>query len=241
MLLWKTMEEKDGFLQIPTCHVPYNVEVEFLYVRQSYKDLHKLISTHYAENNVIITGTPGVGKSLFALYELYIAIKGGKTVVFHYQPTHTTSVFDNRKIAFISDAVEPYLKEQDTVYLHDAGTKLLAQYRSYRGRILVFSSPERTNYAEVQKKSGTIMLYMPTWSWSEICLVIPKTKINQAMTQEMFDKFGGVPRYIFIEPLIARTQMNQMLDDMVTSEIVSPDFLLSLGHRSTEESHRLLH
>ena len=45
----------------------------------------------------------------------------------------------------------------------------------------------------------------------------------------------------FIEPLIARTQMNQMLDDKVTSEIVSPDFLLSLGHQSTEESHRLLH
>ena len=43
-----------------------------LYVRQTYEDLHKLIhctcSSRYA---FVVTGNPGVGKSFFALYELY--------------------------------------------------------------------------------------------------------------------------------------------------------------------------
>ena len=243
MHLWKTMEEKDGFLQIPECHVPYNVTVKFLYVRQSYKDLHQLISTEYAENNVIITGTPGVGKSLFALYELYLAIKEGKNVVFQHEPSHTTSVFDNqRKIAFETDpaGVAPYLKERDTVYLYDAATRAEAQYRSWRGRILVFSSPNNSNYAEVLKERETIMLYMPTWSWSEICLVLPKTDIEEGTAQKMFDKFGGVARYIFTKSRDTRTQRKKKLNDLI-ARVDNPSFLIDLGHQSTDKSHHLFH
>jgi len=167
---------------------------------------------------------------MFALYELYLAIKADKTVVFYHQPSDTTSVFDkltNRAFKATPDDVLSYLDEEDTVYLYDAGTKSQAQYRSYSGRILVFSSPERKNYAEVLKKPGTIILYMPTWSWSEICLVIRKTKISLTMAQEMFNKFGGVACYIFIEESTRITQMNQMLDELIASLVVSPDFLLN--------------
>jgi len=157
--------------------VPYKVDVEFLYVRPSYKDLHELISTSLAAKNVVITGTPGVGKSMFALYELYLAIKEDKTVVFYHQPSGTASVFDKQtNTAFKAatrDYVVSYLDEEDTVYLHDSGTGIPAQCRS-SGRMLVFSSPERRNFADIEKLSDTILLYMPTWSWTEICDVIQK-------------------------------------------------------------------
>jgi len=149
---------------------PYKVDVEFLYVRPSYKDLHKLISTSLAGNNVIITGTPGAGKSMFALYELYLAIKADKTVVFYHQPSDTTSVFDkltNRAFKATPDDVLSYLDEEDTVYLHDSGTKIPAQCRS-SGRMLVFSSPERTNFADIEKIStGKVRVSLGRFEYTE--------------------------------------------------------------------------
>ena len=64
------MEVKNNFLDIGEYHTLFHTGIKFLYVRQSYLDLHKLISNDHADTNVIITGTPGVGKSMFAVYEL---------------------------------------------------------------------------------------------------------------------------------------------------------------------------
>ena len=240
------MEVENNFLDIPEHDTLFNIDIKFLYVRQSYLGLHKLIfSKDHANRNVIITGTPGVGKSMFALYELYLALREGKTVVFRHLVSGNTYIFDIKKNrAFTTTApyaVESYLEEEGTVYLYDAGTKSQPQYGyfSFSGRILVFSSPERKNYADIHKK-GAMMCYMPTWSWSEISHIVKKAERDEAVAQQMFDVFGGVPRYVFIDTEVCRTQFKQMLDNLC-AKVITPDFLLSVGQESTKESHRLLY
>ena len=81
------MEVKNNFLDIAEYQTMFSTDIKCLYVHQSYLDLHKLISNDHADTNAIITGTPGVGKSMFAVYELYLALREGKTVVFHHLVT----------------------------------------------------------------------------------------------------------------------------------------------------------
>ena len=85
-----------------------------------------------------------------------------------------------------------------------------------------------------------MMCYMPTWSWPEISHIIQKAERDEAIVQQMFDVFGGVPRYVFIDREVCRTQVKQMLDDLC-AQVITTDFLLSVGQESTKESHRLLH
>jgi len=40
--------------------------------------------------------------------------------------------------------------------------------------------------------------------------------------------------------VLDQLRLNQMLDELI-AKLVSPDFLVNLGHQSTEKSHRLLH
>lgn len=51
--------------------------------RRSYLDLYDLIWGEYKDDNIIlVTGSLGIGKSVFALYILYMALKNGIIVGF---------------------------------------------------------------------------------------------------------------------------------------------------------------
>ena len=56
-----------------------------IYVRDVYKCLHQVTSK--APRDVIVIGNPGIGKSYFAVYELYLAVRSSKNVVYHRQNT----------------------------------------------------------------------------------------------------------------------------------------------------------
>ena len=116
---------------------------------------------------------------------------------------------------------DPYLDEKSTVYLYDAGTKSLPQYRPFIGCILLFSLPERRNYADIQKMRAMVF-YMPTWSWSEISHIIQKEERDEATARQMFDMFGGVPHHVFIDTELCRMQSTKMLNDLCTR--VTTDF-----------------
>ena len=55
-----------------------------LYIRESYKTIASSIQPGI--NKAIITGTPGIGKSLFMIYLLWKLVKAGKRVLLIYYP-----------------------------------------------------------------------------------------------------------------------------------------------------------
>ncbi|KAF5348687.1 hypothetical protein D9758_006845 [Tetrapyrgos nigripes] len=51
-----------------------------VYVRESYKDLYNYLCSQFAEeHSVLVTGSPGIGKSFFLLYALIQRLTEGKT------------------------------------------------------------------------------------------------------------------------------------------------------------------
>lgn len=58
-----------------------------IFIRESYRTLSSLIQPGLL-NKVIITGTPGIGKSLFLIYLLWKLVKEGKRKLFIYHPSN---------------------------------------------------------------------------------------------------------------------------------------------------------
>ena len=66
--------------------MPSTTNLKRLYVRKCYEVIAS--SLHSGRNKVILTGTPGIGKSLFMIYLLRKLVKEGKRVLFVYHPSY---------------------------------------------------------------------------------------------------------------------------------------------------------
>ena len=148
------------------------MECKSLYIRKAYKDIEKLLEILSEEKqpDTLIIGTPGVGKSFFAVYMLCKALQAGKTVIFNCAARNTIYVFDSNEsqVTVYRECPPPLtLLEPSTLYMYDAGTKLEPVFDWHSSRLIVFSSPSRENCARFVKDS--ILAYnMPTWSLSEL-------------------------------------------------------------------------
>ena len=199
-LLSTDITQKNGLDIIEvSCGPPWSKSTWSLYVRQAYTDLHAEIDATAVD--VIIIGTPGIGKSYFALYELYLAVRDNKMVVFYHQPTDATYVFDPMEQKGFLDDFNTHCLLEAPVYLYDCGTKTRSTYpRTKLARMTMFSSPYRLNYVDALK-SGAAKLCMPVWSEVEV-LNYGKYQYGDdesAIVEENLSKFGGIPRYVFSE------------------------------------------
>ncbi len=73
---------RDGWISFG--QVMPSTNLKNLYIRESYRTIASSINPGI--NKAIITGTPGIGKSLFLIYLLWKLVKEGKRVLFIYHP-----------------------------------------------------------------------------------------------------------------------------------------------------------
>ena len=74
--------DRDGWISFGQ-NIP-STTLKNLYIRDSYRTIASSIKPGI--NKAIITGTPGIGKSLFLIYLLWKLVKEGKRVLFIYHP-----------------------------------------------------------------------------------------------------------------------------------------------------------
>ena len=170
-----------------------------LYVRESYRIIESLIRTD--PKKIIITGTPGTGKSLFLIYLLWNLVKEGKRVLLIYHPF--TIYYDGRGgvFQFTSDQLSSSingLSGNNTLWcLFDAREKTFSDLHqlphSYFNSILS-TYPQRDLVNDFKKSSCLQIFYMPTWSraeMEEIAPVFPRTDWTRR-----FEILGGIPRWV---------------------------------------------
>ena len=191
---------------------------------------------------MIITGTPGIEKSLFSIYVLFRALNSGRDVLFTNQLFDVTIFFDQKRGKAFSikahNAAQEFM-DRNTLYLYDAGTRLPPYYHFNPGRLIVFSSPAKENYADILK-GNSILLYMPTWTCDELEIVTVKLRLDKQSVTDLYSMFGGIPRYVLCT---SETRNKQQLRELNTTceQITSPDVLMSLGSHLTKDSHKILH
>ena len=180
-----------------------------LYIRESYKTIASSITSGI--NKVIITGTPGIGKSLFLIYLLWKLVKGGQRVLFIYHPVNV--YYDGRGGVFMLVNFPPYIQYSfwnNTLWcLFDAKGKNEAHLSDLPYGYCTFvlsTSPRRVLVNDFRKPPVPQEFYMPTWSKAELEVIAPFYP-NATEWRDRFENLGGIPRHVFEVTTRSPTQM----------------------------------
>ena len=215
------------------------------FVRECYKELYELVSTttmnpeYDAPSGAVFTGTPGIGKSIFLIYFLWLflsdprfpdkrfAVEFKQDIYFVFEPVNGTSnTFNMYRVTDDDFPFHEFLLLCD----HDDTT---SPYRKGKWTF-VFSSPNEIRFKEFAKRSNTKTFYMPTWNHDELFYWKP----NENEWKESFEKVGGVPRLLRLPP--------QTLDKKINAKMsykglaVSKVIMTSQGGTIDSEINHLL-
>ena len=245
----RKISKMDGFLHFE--HIPpfFPDNFEALYVRKAYEDLFAIICKNCDPDppkkrlhGMAISGTPGIGKSMFLFYVLWrlanMELKG--TVILRRQlDEEEIYVFQNEGCWITMDHkdIRLLLKDPNTWYLTDA---LLPPPGLPKAITILVSSPSEKYYSEFLKYSHVAPLhYLPVWSLDELKLVAPSYNRSEDVVKERFDMIGGVPRYVLekdddLEEIVKLSMEKLPLDKLI---------LIALGKFSKEDqiSHQIVH
>ena len=171
-----------------------------LYVRSAYKEMYTILD--HDGRNYMIVGSPGTGKSYFAIYVLYHALRASKTVVFHRSSESAVYLFKPGQKAQKgreNNCTIQALNLSETLYLYDAATKKNPSISPEASRLIVFSSPSPENTNDL-RKLRLVSMHMPTWSIDELLLASEldhyRGRITETIIKDLYEKFGGIPRYV---------------------------------------------
>ena len=156
---------------------------------------------------LIVTGTPGIGKSIFLAYMAVILIAEGYDIVIQ-RGNEWWSHIGGKARAHGEVKPGALLGQETTVLLFDplAGGKVELDARP-RGCSIVFTSPHGGSYkvAFKQETCRPTVLYMPTWSKPEVLQhkaalfqhVLDKEAEETAkIVEEAYDLLGGSVRWL---------------------------------------------
>jgi hypothetical protein len=169
-----------------------------LYIRESYRTISSLIQPMI--NKVIITGTPGIGKSLFMIYLLWKLVKEGKRVLLIYHPNNI--YYDGQggvfELADIPSVIHHDFWSPDLWVLFDAKGCREEHINSFPYEYCTFivsTSPRRGMVNDFRKPPPPQIFCMPLWNEAEletIATVFPRV----ANWHERFKILGGIPRHV---------------------------------------------
>jgi hypothetical protein len=204
-----------------TCHIPFYNDIskaaedngwlsflqpipsstlQSLYVRESYKTIASSIQPGI--NKAIITGTPGIGKSLFMIYLLWKLVKAGKRVLFIYHPN--TIYYDGQGGVFhclegsLPSSNELSFWNADLWCLFDEKGKKEEHLSAFPYEYCTFvlsTSPRREMVNDFKKPPPPQIFYMPLWNEIELETIAPSFP-NSNDWHERFIILGGIPRHV---------------------------------------------
>ena len=171
-----------------------------LYIRESYKTIASSIKPGI--NKAIITGTPGIGKSLFMIYLLWKLVTAGERVLLIYHP-HTIYYDGKGSVFHCSEGSLPSSNEMsfwssDLFCLFDAKEKVPSDLGRFPYEYCTFvlsTSPRREMVNDFRKPPSPQIFYMPLWNEAELTTIATAFP-GVADWMERFRILGGIPRHV---------------------------------------------
>ena len=180
---------------------------EYMFIRNAYKELYGLIFGPHSQKDILILGSPGIGKTIFMLYILMRVMHEKKHEIVIYcklgeDVEYLCAADCNAPILMEEDMRERYLlHHKNTLLLLDAAAELPPIYPFGESRVIFVSSPNDLNYKDFLKSRKPVQLHMPIWTLEEIKstkkYVSEFADFDDVEISKRFDRFGGIPRIIF--------------------------------------------
>ncbi|CAG8616365.1 10466_t:CDS:2 [Gigaspora margarita] len=156
--------------------------ISTLFIRECYHHLCNIIFES-KKPRWRITGNPGIGKTFFGFYLLYLLSQQRKTVVYHIHSKPPILFSEEGVFSHTVDnihAFQDYLANKEVWYIVDGREPM-----NYVAKTILICSPQKCYYRNFDKLGPTIR-YMPVWSWEEIDAC--RIKIFRYLTQEYVRK-----------------------------------------------------
>ena len=200
-----------------------------LLVRSCYQPLYEDVLKEMKAHRALVTGTPGIAKSSFALYVLWRVVKEGqRAVVYQYDKHRKGLVFypagyhrdypDGAALKFAR--TDPRLVPHDTTIAEDPDALVISDSikpSGDRAKTLMVSSPQRDKYKEFLKNKVVEMYIMPLWSREELVrawMTLPKKRKATSTDKLRFlmDTFGGSIRFVLgLDDDLAKGRLQEAL------------------------------
>ena len=173
-----------------------------LYIRECYRTIGASILEINGIQKAIITGTPGIGKSLFLVYLLWKLIREGKRVLFIY--TSFNIYYDGNGGVFqfesgrLPSDIDYSFWNADLWCLFDAKYKEKADLNRLPSELCQFilsTSPRRDMLNDFKKPPVPKIFYMPIWTMAELEAIAPLFP-KAIEWRHRFEILGGIPRHV---------------------------------------------
>jgi hypothetical protein len=189
-------------------HILGRVELgDSIYIRPSYETVYaKLMEVlgKVHRKGVVVVGTPGIGKSMFACYLLYrlqIAYPASSFVYIDFKkPNQRCMVFSPQGVRQSMEVSQDVTDSPQNFLIFDMGGKEPQSVpSSYLGAQVIVLSSANSAHFDTFLREFKNMLVMKTWSKDEIdearALMYNGPELNDY--RERYRDLGGVPRWVF--------------------------------------------
>ncbi|RYE83146.1 MAG: hypothetical protein EOO65_04405, partial [Methanosarcinales archaeon] len=153
-----------------------------------------------AQTRLIITGTPGIGKSAFGMYVLHRALNVGKTVVFVRNEqavgVPSVSVFHDGAVwqASSIDVLNALALDRNVVYLYDGIRPATLGYNT-----ILIASPDKSLWTTFEKTDASLRFF-PVFSLHELLqLQQLEPTYSQQQVIARYNLMGGSARLVMAE------------------------------------------
>ena len=187
--------------------LPYPQDkIQKLFVRKCYEEVFGLF-LHQVESGTesfAISGTPGIGKSLFFVYILFRIIKNQsgwkpKRIVYHTKGGFECFDLENTIVSDLpigTSEAAIFVREKETFYVVDG------RYASPLPASCVtmfISSPRSGQYKDYVKQKMATEWFLPVWTSEELqkCYTLCYQELPEKFFLERHRIYGGVARYVF--------------------------------------------
>ena len=182
---------------LPEGKWPFTFSAPYVYVRDCYPSLFERImhpKKHDKTQGYIVTGTPGIGKTVFLTYALYRLLNMGKRVFLTAEDDKAVYEFLPEPQVAQKHANSPSKKKLDIWYLYDSATPNPTNNQT---SILAACPKKLKKFSFFRKDARTF--YAPIWTFDELRTV--KKLMYADQDDELFRLkyrvFGGSARILF--------------------------------------------
>ena len=189
---------------------PTSFNLKSIYIHPSWQLLYERIKHNLItcrKNHILITGSSGIGKSMFSYYYMWRAITQENATSFLYQTElDMVKLYSATSVSTVMDPYECPIRRPLFVdigllsepYLYAEPSSIVYEVSAYT---IIFSSPDRRRYKEFMKSDHSVQYILEPWTEEEIYeasrLVPPFGQVPKEVVASQYAMYGGVPRFVF--------------------------------------------